>query len=195
MQSEQKLAHVLRWQRPVADEPALIRLIADTEEQTRFKLNSVNRLRNTILYAEKVRQEWEAKANTVLLRTGPEVVGDASNLPPFDSPQLQPLSTVDSPRIPDSLLELPTSLSALHRNNSHLFGGALSPLLSPQDTIAARASPAGGINLTLSPRIPSGLRTKESSIKDFKILKPISKGACESLRRSLFRSVTDESLV
>lgn len=170
-QSENKLALIMRWQRPVADEPALVRLIADVEEQTRFKLNSVNRLRNTILYAEKVRQEWEEKAAALAAHDDrPWETGSAV----FDSPQLQPLPSDDSPRGSESL-DLPRA--SLRRQSSSLFG-----LVSPlgHDDSRLFGSP-GGLNLALSPRIPSGVpssRTKASSIKDFTILKPISKGAC-----------------
>lgn len=168
------MALVMRWQRPVAEEPALIQLIADAEEQTRFKLNSVNRLRNTILYAEKVRQEWEAKAGTIL----PPVLEDPS---PFASPLLQPLppTTTSTPIIEPLDLHF-SGPQTLRSRSSHLFDyftPPLSPLLG--DPMPRSGSTA---SLALSPRLPSGVpssRTKTSSIKDFKMLKPISKGACE----------------
>lgn len=172
----------MRWQRPIAEEAALIRLVTDTEEQTRFKVNSINRLRNTILYAEKVRQEWEAKANAVL-SSAPEDTW-APNSSPFDSPMLQPLQ--DSPMRKDSL-DFPPS-DHLHGQSSHSFF-PVSPLLSPEDVAFNRlGSPIGPTaSLVSSPRIPAGVpafRTKASSIKDFKILKPISKGACKFSRLS-----------
>lgn len=174
------------WQRPSTDEPALARLIADTEEQIRFKLNSVNRLRNTILYAEKVRQEWELKANELLAHSRAQESQQrappwAESNSPFDSPALQPLPNDEaSPRLIEGL-DLPRPSQGLRRQSSHLFG-LTSPNLSPSDGLpSSLGSPPTGPSL-LSPRIPSGVpssRTKASSIKDFKILKPISKGACE----------------
>ncbi|KAL8284258.1 hypothetical protein RQP46_005007 [Phenoliferia psychrophenolica] len=174
--SENKLALIMRWQRPVAEEAALVRLIADVEEQTRFKLNSVNRLRNTILYAEKVRQEWEERAAALTAAHDDRRWDNESAV--FDSPQLQPLPSDDSPRGSESL-DLPRA--ALRRQSSSLFGFA-SPL-GHDDSARLFGSP-GGLNLALSPRIPSGVpssRTKASSIKDFTILKPISKGAFGSV--------------
>ncbi|KAK4700084.1 serine/threonine-protein kinase RIM15, partial [Phenoliferia sp. Uapishka_3] len=174
--SENKLALVMRWQRPVAEEPALVRLIADAEEQTRFKLNSINRLRNTILYAEKVRQEWEEKAAAFAAPNDRHWDNDSAH---FDSPLLQPLPSDDSLRSSD-VFDL--SKARLRRKSSSVLG-LMSPLVQPDDSTRVFGSP-GGLNLALSPRMPSGVpsaRTKASSIKDFTILKPISKGAFGSV--------------
>jgi serine/threonine-protein kinase RIM15 len=64
--SENKMAYVMRWQRPAIEDRALAQMAADVSEQVWSKFNTVNRLRNTIIYAETVRQEWEAKAQQVL---------------------------------------------------------------------------------------------------------------------------------
>lgn len=162
----------MRWQRPPTEEPALTYLVSDTEERIRFKLNTVNRLRNTILYAEKVRQEWEAKAGAALA----SVLEDS----PLASPLLHPIPSSSNldPTI-DPLDITGTTPTPLRSRNSHIFDAftpPISPLVGPDDTMR---SP--GIN-TLSPRLPTGVpssRTKSSSIKDFKMLKPISKGACK----------------
>jgi hypothetical protein len=179
-QSESSLATVMRWQRPVADEPAMVRLVSDCEEQTRFKLNSVNRLRNTILYAEKVRQEWEAKAGEVIAAANEEHRTKQPSPLPFESPMLHPFSHEESPRHIDAL-DLPRPTQGLRRKSSQPFG-LLSPLMSPDDGSGLSTSP--GAQMLLSPRIPAAVpssRTKASSIKDFKILKPISKGAFGSV--------------
>ncbi|GAA5925415.1 hypothetical protein JCM10213_008785 [Rhodosporidiobolus nylandii] len=180
--SENSLAAVMRWQRPLADEPAMVRLVSDCEEQTRFKLNSVNRLRNTILYAEKVRQEWEQKASEILALVHEEARTTQPSPLPFDSPQLQPLPSDESPRHIDAL-DLPPARpnQQLRRQVSQPLG-LLSPMLSPEDASPLSTSPSA--QLLLSPRIPAAVpssRTKASSIKDFKILKPISKGAFGSV--------------
>lgn len=180
LQSESNLAAVMRWQRPVAEEPAMVRLVSDCEEQTRFKLNSVNRLRNTILYAEKVRQEWEAKASEVIAAVHEEHRNKQPSPLPFESPMLQPFSHEESPRHIDAL-DLPPRPHALRRQSSQPFG-LLSPITSPDDGSTLSTSP--GAQMLLSPRIPAAVpssRTKASSIKDFKILKPISKGAFGSV--------------
>ncbi|GAA5891130.1 hypothetical protein JCM6882_006434 [Rhodosporidiobolus microsporus] len=178
--SESNLAVIMRWQRPLAEEPAMIRLVSDCEEQTRFKLNSVNRLRNTILYTEKVRQEWELRAAEVLASVQEEARHRQPSPLPFDSPQLRPLPPDESPRHIDAL-DLPRPTHQLRRQGSHPFG-LLSPMLAPDDSSPLSTSP--GAQLMLSPRIPAAVpssRTKASSIKDFKIIKPISKGAFGSV--------------
>ena len=52
---------VRNWARPTSEDPALQRLISDTEQLMRSKMDNVIRLQNTIRYSEKVRQEWEEK--------------------------------------------------------------------------------------------------------------------------------------
>ncbi|TNY19781.1 hypothetical protein DMC30DRAFT_353426 [Rhodotorula diobovata] len=191
--SENNLAAVMRWQRPHVEEPALTRLVSDTEDHIRFKLNSVNRLRNTILYAEKVRQEWEAKAQEAMAALQQDIEEQQSQQAqppsrqaspfPFDSPQLQPLPSDDSPRGMEAL-DLPRPTQTLRRQLSQPMS-LLSPSTGPQDdgsSSALSASPSA--NLALSPRIPAAVpssRTKVSSIKDFKVIKPISKGAFGSV--------------
>ncbi|KAM0793596.1 hypothetical protein ACM66B_001029 [Microbotryomycetes sp. NB124-2] len=188
--SESNLAVVMRWQRPTVEEAALNRLVADVDDQIRFKLNSVIRLRNTILYAEKVRQEWEQKASEALAMAvqeqPPQQVTQAStdwrDQSPFESPALQPVPTHDeSPQAID-LLDLPRPAAAARRPSSNVLG-LLSPSLSPDDGINSSLGSPPAASLLLSPRIPSGVPTKNkgSSIKDFKILKPISKGAFGSV--------------
>ena len=168
----------MRWQRPAVEEQALVQLVSDTEERIRFKLNSVNRLRNTILYAEKVRQEWEVKAALALA----SVKEDPS---PFASPMLQPMPTTTvTEKVEDLLLSPPSQTPQLRQQRSHLFDALtppMSPLYSPDDS--GLKSP-GAFALPSSVRLPTSMpssRTKSSTIKDFEMLKPISKGACTFL--------------
>lgn len=160
------------------DDAALARLIADADEQIRFKFNSVNRLRNTILYAEKVRQEWEQKANEAMANQTSDWSASAA---PFDSPALHPVpNSEDSPRLLDNL-DLPRPGQDLRRHSSNLLGVVSPTLSSVDDTVYSNVGSPPNASMIMSPRIPSGVpssRTKGSSIKDFKILKPISKGAC-----------------
>ncbi|KAG8882002.1 hypothetical protein FRB99_004681, partial [Tulasnella sp. 403] len=63
-ESEQKIEVVSQWKRPSAfiasdDDAAVLRLVQDVEMLIRSKLDNVKRLENTILYSEKIRQEWE----------------------------------------------------------------------------------------------------------------------------------------
>ena len=152
-----------------------MQLVSDTEERIRFKLNSVNRLRNTILYAEKVRQEWEAKAALALA----SVQEDPS---PFASPMLQPMPSTVPDKVDDLLLS-PMLSPQLRQQRSYLFDALtppMSPMYSPDDS--GTKSP-GSFALPSSVRLPTSMpssRTKSSTIKDFEMLKPISKGACTS---------------
>ncbi|GAA5839142.1 hypothetical protein JCM3766R1_002269 [Sporobolomyces carnicolor] len=180
--SETNLAAVLHWQRPRVDDAALVRLLSDTEESIRFKLNSVNRLRNTILYAEKVRQEWEVKASEAIYAAQEKEHSEQTATLPFDSPQLQPLPPSDDSPKGMEHLELPRPTQTLRRQASH-NQGLLSPMLLPEDA-TSQLSVSPSAQLALSPRLPSAVpssRTRASSIKDFKILKPISKGAFGSV--------------
>lgn len=166
----------MRWQRPSVEESALVRLVADVDEQIRFKLNSVIRLRNTILYAEKVRQEWEQKATEALAAS---TRGDWKTASPFESPALQPMPSGDDSPHAIEALDLPRPSVGRRRSSNVL--GLLSPSLSPDEGMASSVGSPPAASLLLSPRIPSGVpsKNKGSSIKDFKILKPISKGACK----------------
>ncbi|GAA5896311.1 uncharacterized protein JCM6883_006866 [Sporobolomyces salmoneus] len=180
--SETNLAAILHWQRPRVDDAALVRLLSDTEESIRFKLNSVNRLRNTILYAEKVRQEWETKASEAIYAAQEKERAEQSATLPFDSPQLQPLPPSDDSPKGMEYLELPRPSQTLRRQASQ-NQGLLSPMLLPEDANSP-LSVSPSAQLLLSPRLPSAVpssRTRASSIKDFKILKPISKGAFGSV--------------
>ncbi|GAA5992000.1 hypothetical protein JCM10908_000689 [Rhodotorula pacifica] len=182
--SENNLAAVMRWQRPPAEEQALIQLVCDTEDHIRFKLNSVNRLRNTILYAEKVRQEWEAKAQEAMaamqIATREQSRERGPSPLPFDSPQLQPVPSHESPRQIDAL-DLQRPGAEMRRRLSQPLS-YLSPTLGPDEASIASSSP--GAAGPMSPRIPAAVpssRTRASSIKDFKVIKPISKGAFGSV--------------
>ncbi|KAG8691696.1 hypothetical protein FRC11_012447 [Ceratobasidium sp. 423] len=57
--SEHKIEIVQKWTKPHTDDPGLNRLGNDVYAVIRHKIDSVNRLTNTIRYAEKVRREWE----------------------------------------------------------------------------------------------------------------------------------------
>lgn len=59
--SERKIEMVLKWTKPHTDDPGLNRLGNDVYAVIRHKVDSVNRLTNTIRYSEKVRREWEER--------------------------------------------------------------------------------------------------------------------------------------
>ena len=55
--SENKLTLCIQWQRPSVDDPSLSQLAIDTEIRINAKVDAVLRMRNVILYAERIRQE------------------------------------------------------------------------------------------------------------------------------------------
>ncbi|KDN48131.1 hypothetical protein RSAG8_03147, partial [Rhizoctonia solani AG-8 WAC10335] len=59
--SEHKIEIVQKWTKPHTDDPGLNRLGNDVYAVIRHKIDSVNRLTNTIRYSEKVRREWEER--------------------------------------------------------------------------------------------------------------------------------------
>ncbi len=64
--SENKVVTVQQWRRPALDDTALDLLLADVENAMRSKLSAVNRMLNTIVYVETVRQEWEERVDAAL---------------------------------------------------------------------------------------------------------------------------------
>ncbi|TIB73070.1 hypothetical protein E3Q06_01294 [Wallemia mellicola] len=57
--SESKYQQVKLWQKPITDDEALNKLLTNIEPLLQAKLRAVTRMRNTIIYTEKIRQEWE----------------------------------------------------------------------------------------------------------------------------------------
>ncbi|KAJ1587796.1 hypothetical protein NDA12_000795 [Ustilago hordei] len=64
--SENKVVTVQQWRRPAVDDTALDLLMTDVETAMRGKLSAVNRMLNTIVYVETVRQEWEERVEAAL---------------------------------------------------------------------------------------------------------------------------------
>ena len=69
--SVDKIELLKAWKKPVTapteeDDPALARLVLDVQLLIKAKLESVNRMENTIKYSEKIRQEWEARVELAL---------------------------------------------------------------------------------------------------------------------------------
>jgi hypothetical protein len=54
-----RITSASNWVKPPSDDPAFAQLVEDASMLVRSKLEEVNRLSNTLRYAEKVRREWE----------------------------------------------------------------------------------------------------------------------------------------
>jgi serine/threonine-protein kinase RIM15 len=59
--SEDRIGQVRDWQKPLVEDPALSRLVQDSELLMRTKLDTITRMQNTVRYSEKIRQEWEER--------------------------------------------------------------------------------------------------------------------------------------
>ena len=74
--SERKVDLVSNWRKPSAlmanEDDAVARLVEDVEMLIRTKLDNVKRLENTIIYSEKIRQEWEEMMHRAVNETIPE---------------------------------------------------------------------------------------------------------------------------
>ncbi|POW09583.1 hypothetical protein PSTT_06766 [Puccinia striiformis] len=220
--SENKLVSVAKWSLRAYEDPALANLAADVERAANQKCNAVNRMRNTILYAERIRMEWEAKAQQAFMALPKRL--DDERFPvmspmmcdDIDRPRSAPqkadsIATVSEvfrprPRRRSSLTNLtgfkssPGSRMAsidieaieskgLGISTSQSYFGVGTPPRSPRHPgfqyahVRRPSQPHQGGPLgpaPLSPRIPSAVPGKSksaASIKDFDMLKPISKGA------------------
>jgi len=231
--SENHLAAALSWQPQAIVDTALAQLAEDAEELIHRKINTVNRLRNTIIYSERIRQEWEVRlkrlnpqseekhdcgaqqkapeshdlaglgfggfdtsfdanasssfaAGTTVLGQPGELVMDEDLSMSMQPQGLSRLSIIDVPAsVPPPRPTVVTSLSGspIVPSTQH------SPVLQQrqQGSSPSMATP-------LSPRIPSSApagRGKSSTIKDFDVIKPISKGAFGSVYLAKKRTTGD----
>ncbi|CAH7688916.1 kinase-like domain-containing protein [Phakopsora pachyrhizi] len=139
------------------------------------KCSAVNQMRNTILYAERIMMELEAKAQHLLRFPGtnrspihsPDIPEEFYQ--PRSAPQKASQNLLNAPSVPRQRTPLQLSRLLLNqvdnrRGSSHLI---------QDSSLMAAPTP-------ISPRIPSAIPGKSksaASIKDFDMLKPISKGA------------------
>jgi serine/threonine protein kinase len=92
--SEGKVVQVRAWKRPVIEDAALEMLAGDIESATRSKLSAVNRMLNTIIYVETVRQEWEARVEAALAAASSS--GGSTGSPEEDVEELEELADDDA---------------------------------------------------------------------------------------------------
>lgn len=224
--SEDHLSFLQKWQAPTSEDPALRRLAEDMSELCRQKTTVVNRLRNTIIYVERVRLEWELQAQNVLAAEPWE--GRSQSPPPSPAPTILPPkgdSTLSTMHDGTDLYEHPTPV--LPKSKTFLAQASTVPvqqipdrespvsfenvspaaLLQPLPMIdpttrTPRSNAPSSQSLTLSPSlIPTSPRLSSAaparsakattSIKDFDIIKPISKGAFGSVYLAKKRNTGD----
>lgn len=64
--SESRMIQVLHWTSPTPDDEGLALLCQDTLSLAQAKVDAVNRLRNVIIYAERIRQEINVKVDDMI---------------------------------------------------------------------------------------------------------------------------------
>jgi len=64
--SESRMIQVLHWTAPTPDDEGLALLCQDTLSLAQAKVDAVNRLRNVIIYAERIRQEINVKVEDMI---------------------------------------------------------------------------------------------------------------------------------
>ncbi len=226
--SEDKLLLISRWIRPDTDDAALTSIFRHVDQLVRQKQTVVNRMRNTILYAERVRQEWEDKVDRMISlaedgsgsgsgsdrgsedgqKTGNGAapvsrhVVDLAKLPVTQGSHSTNMSVLPTPTLNTPLQEEPprtalssTTMLAEPFKTQSPSSESQSPALAPTYGHKRKVSHARPfMDAPLSPRIPSVVptsRTAATSIKDFDIIKPISKGAFGSVYLAKKRTTGD----
>jgi serine/threonine-protein kinase RIM15 len=220
--SEDRLTFIGRWVKPETDDPALQLLFVHVDELIRRKQMTVNRMRNTIMYAERVRREWEDKMDRMLSIAEEEgstsdhssnADGQEAAAPQDQTPEnalsISPSSA--KRRVIDPKARLPPTTTTMQRQQSThtvatIDGIAAAddrlpipspPIVKPPKRMSnSRRSSANRTHMEppMSPRLPSVAsmaRTAPTSIKDFDIIKPISRGAFGSVYLAKKRTTGD----
>lgn len=219
--SEERLSRIGRWQKPNTDQAALQLLFQDVDEVVRAKQRSVNRMRNTIVYSERVRQEWEDRIDRMLSIA--EETSDGSLSPREEVPEqtgetsdaaIEPLAKGNARAI-DPHARLPVTLGRIPSHRHNLGEGNFD--MATETAISSPGAPDAETQLALqnlqhrkgsgrrasgpktpseapmSPRLPpvAPARKQATSIKDFDIIKPISRGAFGSVYLAKKRTTGD----
>lgn len=209
--SESGLSTIVRWRAESSEDPALRKAGIDVQLLCKQKSTSVNRLRNTIFYVERIREEWEARAEHILSRSIASTVGVA-DIP--SGVTVGPSTMGRSALGIGDTGHLPTPVAAhIERFSPASMAGVL-PVLAPGQVLPSLQSSldAGherkiadishtqdntSEHVAVSPRVGQGGQSggfrhaKASSIKDFDVIKPISKGAFGSVYLAKKRTTGD----
>ncbi|KAG9014953.1 hypothetical protein FRB94_007025 [Tulasnella sp. JGI-2019a] len=166
--SERKVQVAADWKRPSSlmgesNDPALLRLVEDVEMLIRSKLDNVNRLANTVLYSEKVRQEWEDRVHSAIVQAESSVTTIEEEDEDVDDPecvvdchsQISTRSEYDyGDREPPSMSTEPTPVGSSSPARVPSRQGPGHSLLSPPTVTTAATNATQGLGLTNSVAIP-----------------------------------------
>ena len=205
------------WDRDTTD-TALLLLYEDVSEAIRTKIHAVNRMCNTMVYVETVRQESEdfvaslmqddhdEAANTtlhihdepahppVIVDTAPDEMEDT--LAGVNHLLLDPIDDASDDDAWSGAQRAPMTIprSTLPSNPELLSTPPLSPYVSTSnDSKSPRFGTSVGSFVPSSPHVlpPAQTRATATSIRDFELLKPISKGAYGSVFLAKKRTTGD----
>ena len=221
--SEDRLTFIGRWVKPETEDHALQLLFLHVDELIRQKQMTVNRMRNTIMYAERVRREWEDKMDRMLSIAEEDSTSERSSTgeTPETAEATHETALSISPvsakrRAIDPKARLPPTTTTLQRQQSTYDPSAQDesktiassqertpapvpspPIIVPSKRLSVTRRISANRNLIeppMSPRLPSVAsmaRTAPTSIKDFDIIKPISRGAFGSVYLAKKRTTGD----
>ncbi|GAA97405.1 uncharacterized protein L969DRAFT_94460 [Mixia osmundae IAM 14324] len=201
--SSKNLTSIAHWAKPSIDsDAALASIVTDTDNLLKEKLTAVNRLRNTIIYAERVRMEWDSRAAQILAAQRGASLPSSPMRADINLPSSPTRSAATSPtrKRPDDGQPRQRPRSLIHSASMNLNLITPAVIATPPQSPGLASRPWGeaprrgsgdsghsspALNtVPVSPRIPTSVptgRSKASSIKDFEIIKPISKGAFGSV--------------
>lgn len=207
-----QLEAVRGWIPPHTREKAIDLMGADAGAAIRSKVQIVNRMRNTIVYVETVRMECEQRVTEMQGQQDapqdvPVIVNELDDLADGVSGVL--LEPRDDTEVPD--IESDVEFDDVPQHGSAkpiVIPGADDPRTPPRSPLAipvsASASSVSSRQLAVpqSPRLgttphsprmipPAQPRTTVTSIKDFAVIKPISKGAYGSVFLARKRATGD----
>ncbi|WFD05835.1 non-specific serine/threonine protein kinase [Malassezia vespertilionis] len=191
------------WNMPKAHDPALDAMISDVRHAVQEKVHLVNRMRNTIVYVETVRMESEQILAEMLepVQPAPAVVEPhaeealAADVKSLLHKVEHDAQHMDVPRENDVATAQRSPIPIPRSRQSSRY----TPPYSPRVSLDAHG--AGHLGVEQSPRLASPIsprfipsaqpKTTVASIKDFELLKPISKGAYGSVFLARKRATGD----
>ncbi|RCI03653.1 hypothetical protein CU098_002600, partial [Rhizopus stolonifer] len=200
--SKDKIVQILYWRPPTSDDPTMSNLIRDVEDLTRGKVDAVNRMRDRLEYNNRERSEFQKNTNqqpnwTEFVEEQPTrsrrsflskikswrhrqssgVVGRLSRRFKSITPDslhtpIVEMETIDTPMGSPGLRPKTASIKQEHTSGAQ----------TPNCTAKSPSSPL---------HAPVISRPTFPSIKDFDIIKPISKGAFGSVFLAKKRTTGD----
>ncbi|KAK9768824.1 rim15, signal transduction response regulator [Basidiobolus ranarum] len=186
-QDDQPLENTPNWKEisawtPSAADPNIEQLLRNVELSIKEKLEATQEMISAIRKGEKAEAQWEAK---IKLEWGGSLI-DEKNIEEFSldpsAPKSEQLKENSAPKEVASIPVRNSLRSRRPRLTLKEMGSVTSPLGSPKSSRLWSDNSLNSIpySPTIGPATP-GLRSAQISIKDFEVIKPISKGAFGSV--------------